>query len=131
MPNYFRLPSGSATMAIGYITTGVLMVVWTIVWLIYLLSNDSESRGPYYICSGLMVSGLALMTIGILMGRIGREAKGADAVAPVAGPQDVVATAPQQAIPQQVAPQQAVPQQVAPVVQQMPAPTQPQQVVGR
>lgn len=125
--NYFRLPSGSATLAIGYITTGVLTVVWTTVWLIYLMSNSSESHGSYYICFGLMTSGVALMVIGILMGRIGQEAKNADAIAPVAGTQEVVPTIAQQAAPQQVMPQQMMP--VAAPVQQMPAPVQTHQVV--
>lgn len=126
--NYFRLPSGSATLAIGYITTGVLTVVWTTVWLIYLLSNSVEAHGSYYMCFGLMTSGVALMVIGILMGRIGQEAKNADGVVPVAGTQEVVPT-----IAQQAAPQQVMHQQVAPVapVQQMPAPVQTHQVVAR
>lgn len=127
--NYFRLPSGSATLAIGYITTGVLTVVWTTVWLIYLMSNSVESHGSYYICFGLMTSGVALMVIGILMGRIGQEAKNADGVVPVAGTQEVVPTIAQQAVPQQVMPQQVAP--VAAPIQQMPAPVQTHQVVSR
>ncbi len=127
--NYFRLPSGSATLAIGYITTGVLTVVWTTVWLIYLLSNSVEAHGSYYMCFGLMTSGVALMVIGILMGRIGQEAKNADGIVPVAGTPELVPTIAQQAAPQQVMPQQVAP--VAAPVQQMPAPAQPHQVVAR
>ena len=119
MNQYFRLPSGSATLAIGYITTGVLTVVWTTVWLIYLLSNNAEARGPYYICFGLMTSGVALMVIGILMGRIGQEAKNADGIVPVAGSPDVIPAAVQQIAPQHVIPQQVAPVMAAPV-QQMP-----------
>ena len=115
MNNYFRLPSGSATMAIGYITTGVLMVVWTTVWLIYLLSNNGSSHGPYYLCFGLMSSGIALMVIGILMGRIGQSAKNADGVVPVAGTADVVPVVSQPMMPQQVAPVMQAPIQQMPV----------------
>jgi hypothetical protein len=124
MNQYFRLPSGSARMAIGYITTGVLMMVWTGVWLHYLYNHEhseGSQQGYYYICSGLMLSGFALLVIGVLMGRIGQEAKQADGVAPIAGAPDVVAT-----IPQQVAPQQ-----VAAPIQQMPVAAQPQQVITR
>jgi len=140
MNYFFRLPSGSATLAIGYITTGILMVVWTVVWLIYMLSNHQEAQGPYYICFGLMSSGVAILVIGILTGRIGQEAKNADGVTPVPGSPDVVPTVAQpvaanQGMPQAVAPQQITPQQVAPVaaapVQQAPSPAQSHQVVGR
>ena len=81
MPQYLRLPSGSARMAVGYITTGILMIVWTGVWMHYLYNHESESQGYWYVSSGLMLSGFALLIIGILMGRIGQEAKNADGVA--------------------------------------------------
>jgi len=124
MTQYFRLPSGSARMAVGYITTGVLMIVWTGVWLHFLYNHEhpeGSQQGYYYLCSGLMLSGIAILVIGVLMGRIGQEAKQADGVATIAGPPDVVA-----AVPQQVAPQQ-----VQAPVQQMPVAVQPQQVVAR
>ena len=122
MPQYFRLPSGSARMAVGYITSGILMIVWTGVWMHYLYNYaESSSRGYWYISSGLMLSGFALLAIGILMGRIGQEAKNADGVAAMPTAAEAVATFPQQIAPQQVA---------APV-QQMPIGVAPQQVVGR
>ena len=126
MPQYFRLPSGSARMAVGYITTGILMIVWTGVWMHYLYNYaESSSQGYWYISSGLMLSGFALLAIGILMGRIGQEAKNADGVAAMPTAAEAVAT-----FPQQIAPQPAVAQQVAAPVQQMPM-VAPQQVVGR
>ena len=127
MPQYFRLPSGSARMAVGYITTGILMIVWTGVWMHYLYNNEAKSaQGYWYVCSGLMLSGFALLAIGILMGRIGQEAKNADGVAAMPTVAETAAT-----FPQQLAPHPGVVQQAAAPVQQMPAAVQPQQVVGR
>ena len=127
MPQYLRLPSGSARMAVGYITTGILMIVWTGVWMHYLYNYvENSAQGYWYVSSGLMLSGFALLAIGILMGRIGQEAKNADGVAAMPTAADVAAT-----FPQQIAPQPAVAQQVAAPVQQMPSGAQPQQVVGR
>lgn len=125
MPQYFRLPSGSARMAVGYITTGVMMMIWTGVWMYYLYHNSEANQGFWYISSGLMLSGFALLGIGLLMGRIGQEAKNADGVAAMPTAQETLGN-----LPQQVAPQQGFAQPAAPM-QQMPVAAQPQQVVGR
>jgi hypothetical protein len=126
MPQYLSLPSGSARMAVGYITTGILMIVWTGVWMHFLYNNaEKSSQGYWYVASGLMLSGFALLAIGILMGRIGQEAKNADGVAAMPTAAEAVAT-----FPQQVA-QPAMAAPVAAPVQQMPVGVAPQQVVGR
>lgn len=127
MPQYLRLPSGSARMAVGYITTGILMIVWTGVWMHYLYNHAQDSsQGYWYISSGLMLSGFALLLIGILMGRIGQEAKNADGVAAMPTVAETAAT-----FPQQVAPQAGNGLPVAAPVAQMANGVAPQQVVGR
>ena len=62
-----------AKLAISYITTGTLMVVWSIVWLLY-LTLPGEVSGSVYIASGIIASGIAVVAIGLKVGEIGREA---------------------------------------------------------
>jgi hypothetical protein len=71
-------PSSAAGTAIVYITVGALLDVWGIVWWIYLWSTGSERRALYYICAGIILSGLTLLTIGLALGRIGRSARRAE-----------------------------------------------------
>jgi hypothetical protein len=134
MPQYFRLPSGSARIAVGYITTGILMIVWTGVWMHYLYHNDKESQGYWYVSSGLMLSGFAILIIGILMGRIGQEAKNADGVAAMPTAQETLGNLPQPVAPLQAQPaaaQQGYTQPVAAPAQPMAGVAQPPQIVGR
>jgi len=60
------------------------MIIWTIVWWSYMYVHDTGSAIHYYICGGLIFSGIAFVLIGGSMGQIGRQAKGADAVTPTA-----------------------------------------------
>jgi len=69
--------AGSATMAIFYITAGALLDVWVTVYWVYLWRNPSED-GSYYWCAGLFFTGLVLIGIGLLVGRIGRSARAAE-----------------------------------------------------
>lgn len=62
-----------AKMAIRFITCGTLMVVWSIIWLLYLLLPQDIS-GSIYIASGVILSGIAVVLIGMKVGEIGREA---------------------------------------------------------
>jgi len=127
MNQYFRLPSGSASMSIGYITCGVLTIIWAGVWLTWISTHGYEASWPYYVCTGLLFSGAALVVIGMLMGKIGHQAKGADSdtAAPVQGnaiAQPAAPVQPQQAgqvvmMPVQQAPVAASPQPVGTVPQ--------------
>ncbi len=71
----------AARSAITYITVGALTVVWAGVWYWYMHSVGPGNRDGtwWYVCTGMLLSGLVLMTIGFLVGRIGREARHADA----------------------------------------------------
>jgi hypothetical protein len=80
--------SRSAALAIGYVTTGALAMIWAGIWLYWMLEHGVE-RGDskYYVCLGLFLSGLAVFIIGLAVGRLGREAKQADTTAGVVAPQ--------------------------------------------
>ncbi len=78
-PNTVRQPSPSTGIAIMYITVGILLTIWSSVWYYFLHHQDQAvSDWKYFVCYGLFFSGLALLTIGLLVGRIGREAQHAD-----------------------------------------------------
>jgi len=78
-PNTVRQPSPSTGIAIMYITVGVLLTIWSAVWYYFLSHRElTSSDWRYFVCAGLFFSGLALMIIGLLVGRIGREAQHAD-----------------------------------------------------
>lgn len=62
-----------AKLAITYITCGTIMVVWSIVWLVY-LTLPREVSGYVYIATGVVLSGLAVVLIGVKVGHIGQEA---------------------------------------------------------
>jgi hypothetical protein len=74
--NTIRQPSPSTGVSIFFITVGVLLAIWSAVWYYYLDQNDATWK--YFTCTGLFLSGIALLVIGALVGRIGREAQNAD-----------------------------------------------------
>jgi hypothetical protein len=74
----FNQPSSAARTALVYITVGTLMVIWTGVWFLYLRNDPPVANGVYYVCGGLLVTGLALIGIGFGLGQIGRSARHAD-----------------------------------------------------
>lgn len=71
-------PPAEARLAIGYITSGAILDVWTGIWYWYLRNNPPETGGPYYFCAGLFLTGLVFMMIGFALGRIGRAARRAE-----------------------------------------------------
>lgn len=84
----FRQPSTAARMSLVYITVGALAVIWTGVWYFYLSNHPPVTSTPYYWCAGFLVTGFALMIIGLGVGQIGRSARKAE------HPAHVVATPP-------------------------------------
>jgi len=61
------------------ITIGVLAAIWAGVWFYFLRAQGEPSYSwKYYVCTGLFLSGLAFSIIGLLEGRIGREAQTGD-----------------------------------------------------
>jgi hypothetical protein len=77
----------AARAALTYITIGALTDVWAAIWFWYMRSNQSSDQNGtwWYICIGLLLTGAVLMVIGFLVGRIGREARHADAPPAPAG----------------------------------------------
>jgi hypothetical protein len=71
-------PSPAARTALTYITIGALMVVWSGLWFWYLWHNPAETSLVYYLCSGLMLTGITLVVIGLGLGQIGWAARHAD-----------------------------------------------------
>jgi hypothetical protein len=72
-------PSSAAKTSLAYITLGSLMVVWTAIWYWYLRANPEGVRtSTWYVCFGLLASGLVLLVIGLAVGQIGRSARHAD-----------------------------------------------------
>ena len=65
----------SAAPALIYITLGALMSVWSGVWFVYERNKPDASNGTYYICTGLLLTGLALLAIGFVLGRIAHKAQ--------------------------------------------------------
>jgi len=71
----------AARSALLYITVGALMDVWAGVWYWYMSSipNGNRDGSWWYVCTGLLLSGAVLIVIGLFTGRIGHEARHADA----------------------------------------------------
>ena len=80
----------AAKTALTYITLGALTDVWAGVWYVYMKnqSPDSIDHSHWYICTGLLLTGLALLAIGFTVGHIGRAASRAEVIAPSAAPID-------------------------------------------
>jgi hypothetical protein len=116
--------SPAAQMAVGYITVGALVLVWSGVWMTWLFWQSVSSSVSYFLCTGTMLSGLALLVIGLCLGYIGRAAKHAEQPAELASQTvrdhagNVMTTAPAPA----VAPVQAPPAVVQPGAPQVPQP---------
>jgi hypothetical protein len=72
-------PSRGARLALAYITTGTLGMIWSALWYWRLLTHETPPDSLQHIfCLGFFLSGLALLVIGLLVGRIGLEARNAD-----------------------------------------------------
>ena len=68
-------PSGAFPISLVYITVGTLIDVWTIVALVY---YPPETNWGYFWTVGFLVTGLAILIIGLMLGPIGRAARDAE-----------------------------------------------------
>lgn len=97
MLELFRNQSRSAAGAIKYVTIGTLMMIWAGLWYYYFLRPvPNAPTWQTFTCVGIILSGLAIGTIGLLFGLIGSGAKAADTTVGVAS------TAPANSIVQEV-----------------------------
>ena len=78
MPPLLSKPSSAAPTSLFYITVGALMTVWSAIWFFYLSRHGSDHKVVYYVCTGFLVTGLVLLTIGIMIGPMGRFARKAE-----------------------------------------------------
>ena len=73
--------SQSAQVALFLIIGGVLAMIWSGVWYVAMRNGAAPGWAQHpYVCAGVFLSGLALLVIGVLVGRIGAAAKPADTV---------------------------------------------------
>lgn len=70
--------SGAAQTSVIYVTLGTLIDVWSGVWYWYLTRHPGGSDLSWYACWGFLLTGLALVVIGLALGRIGRAARHAE-----------------------------------------------------
>jgi len=71
LTNKRRTPGGKA--AVIYVTVGALIDVWSGIWGFYLLNNPGHGTAAWYWCYGLLLTGAALVLIGMAIGWIGRS----------------------------------------------------------
>lgn len=69
-------PAFGARTALAYITGGALIDVWTLVWY-FTREHELTATGQFWVV-GLALTGLTLITLGILLGPIGRAARHAE-----------------------------------------------------
>ncbi|HZT83782.1 MAG TPA: hypothetical protein VFA26_26360 [Gemmataceae bacterium] len=82
-------PSSAAKTSLAYITTGSLVLVWTVIWYWYLHANpEGVLLRTWYICYGLMATGAVILVIGLAVGQIGRQARHAELPPPEAKNQE-------------------------------------------
>lgn len=81
MPLLSRPAFGPAA-ALGYVTSGSLLCVWTLVW--YFTREYELTRSQWFWIGGLFLTGITLVTIGLVIGRIGRAARQAEMPPPEA-----------------------------------------------
>jgi hypothetical protein len=68
-------PSAVAPAALIYITLGALLSVWSGVWFLYENNTANASRGVFYLCAGMLMTGIALLAIGFGLGKLAHKAQ--------------------------------------------------------
>ena len=68
-------PSVAFSTSLIYITVGTLIDIWTIVSLVF---YPPSTGWGYFLIVGFLVTGMALLAIGLLLGPIGRSARDAE-----------------------------------------------------
>jgi len=78
MPPILNKPSSGGSTALVYITLGALLTVWSLIWFLYQNNNGSPSTGIKYVCLGLLLTGISLLVIGGLVGRMAHKVHNAE-----------------------------------------------------
>lgn len=69
---------GAAKASLTYITIGALTEVWSGVWYWYMSKYPPQADSTWFWCWGFLLTGLALIIIGLAVGSIGRSARHAE-----------------------------------------------------
>jgi hypothetical protein len=72
MPVLSRPAFGPIT-ALAYVTGGTLMCVWTLVW--YFTRDYELTRSQWFWVSGIFLTGLTFVLLGLFLGPLGRAAR--------------------------------------------------------
>ena len=116
-------PAFGPRTSLIYITAGALIDVWVAVYYFLMYRPSPEphwSSTPFWLV-GLFLTGITLLIIGLLLGRIGQEARKAelppsDAAAAEAGIQQAAAANPNPAAAAAIAPGMMAPGMVNPMM---------------
>lgn len=71
-------PSSAVHVSILFITAGALIDVWSGIWCWYLTMHSPTNDISWFLCWGLILTGLVLVGIGFTLGQIGRAARTAE-----------------------------------------------------
>ena len=70
-------PAFGPRTALGYVTGGALMCVWTTVW--YCTRNHDElTRSEWFWVAGFFLTGITFVFLGLILGPLGRAARQAE-----------------------------------------------------
>jgi len=69
-------PAFGPKVALAYVTSGMLIDVWTLVW--YFTRDYELSRTQQFWVIGLVLTGLTFILLGLLLGPLGRQARRAE-----------------------------------------------------
>ena len=69
-------PAFGPRTALGYVTGGTLLCVWTLVW--YFTRETEMTRSQWFWLAGLFLSGTTFVFLGLLLGPLGRAARQAE-----------------------------------------------------
>lgn len=72
-------PAFGARTALGYVTAGALLCVWTLVWY-FTRDADAEAltRTQKFLLFGLLLTGITFILLGLFLGPLGRAARAAE-----------------------------------------------------
>ena len=71
-------PSSISWLSLALLTAGALAAVWGAVWWVFAVAEGRAPDWSYYVAAGVLASGLVVAVVGLLSGRIGREARAAE-----------------------------------------------------
>ena len=69
-------PAFGPRTALSYVTGGTLLCVWTLVW--YFTRDTELTRTQWFWLTGLFLSGVTFVLLGLLLGPLGRSARQAE-----------------------------------------------------